>query len=242
MSYYAGDDPDVTQPWFLKKRTWIVAAVVFCLLVLGLGIYTYFGMKKIPEVGGGVTIEADPDTKIYLGHKLVGSTKVSLTWDELFGDKEHEAMAMELLNPSTSLTPELVSGEGAVQLETQGLGGGSSGGLTVRESGFRYLTRRADGKLDEVIGIIIDLAPANERPRRFLLALRLRKGEGPSSTVFSNFSGSLRSSSGRPGFMKAFGQSPIEVERTYRFSAGTPPTQFAEEIKTKGFWDPPGEQ
>ncbi len=138
MSYYAGDDPDVAQPWFLRKTTWIIAAVVFCLLALGLGIFTYLGMSRIPEIGGGVTIEADPDTKIYMGDNQVGTTKVTFTWEELFGDKWHNAMAVEMTTPTTAVTPEMVSGEGAVQLELQGLGGGSLGlrGLTVGGSGY----------------------------------------------------------------------------------------------------------
>jgi hypothetical protein len=209
MSYYPGDDPDVAQPWFLKKTTWFIAAVVFCLLVLGFGIFTYIGMKKVPEIGGGLTIEADPDTRIYVGDNQVGTTKVTFTWEELFGDKWHNAIAVELATPTTAVTLEQLSGPGAVQLEAQGLGGGSMGlrGLTVGGSGFRYLIRRASGELDQVMGVIIDWAPANERSRRYLLPVRLRKGEG-ASTVYFNHSGSGSSSGGGSGkrIVKAFGQ------------------------------------
>src|SRR5882672_9592545 len=59
MSYYAGDDPDTGKPWFMRKTVWVAAAIIFCLLVLGLGVFTYLGMTRIPEIGGGITIEAD---------------------------------------------------------------------------------------------------------------------------------------------------------------------------------------
>jgi hypothetical protein len=240
MSYYAGDDPDVVQPWFLRKKTWIIAAVVFGFLAIGFFIFTYIGLKKVPDVGGGVTIEADPDTKIYVGENWVGTTQVSFTWDELFGDKRQNAMAEELSNSTNSVTPEQVSGPGAVVLDSQPLSGGGTGagGLMVTVSGFRYLIRRSDGDLDQVAGIVIDWAPANERSRRFLLPVRLRKGE-KDSTVFFNQSGSSSSASGGgPGFVKIFGQSPTVVNKTFRFSANPPPFQLAEEIKKKGLWEP----
>jgi len=89
------------------------------------------------------------------------------------------------------------------------------------------------------MSILIDWAAANERPRRYLLPVRLRKGEG-ASTVFYCFhsTGSGSSSGSSPEFMKVFGRSPIEIKKSYQFSAGTSPQQFADEIKTKGFWEP----
>jgi hypothetical protein len=143
MSYHAGDDPDVAKPWFMRKTVWIIAAIAFCLLVLGLGIFTYVGMKRIPEIGGGITIEADPDTRIYVGEKLVGTTQVSFSWEELFGDTQHQPLAVELPFPAGAVTPELVSGPGAVVLESQALGGGGTGinALTMMTSGDKYLIR-----------------------------------------------------------------------------------------------------
>jgi hypothetical protein len=242
MSYYAGDDPDIAKPWFMRKAVWIAAAIAFCLLVLGLGVFTYLGMKRIPEIGGGITIEADPDTRIYMGDKLVGTTQVSFSWEELFGDSQHKPMAVELPFPAGAVTPELVSGPGAVVLESQALGGGGTGinALTMMASGDRYLIRRADGSLDQVMAIVIDWTPPNGPPGRYLLPVRLRNGPR-ASNLYYNPTGSATAASGGPPFMKAFGRSPIEIKKSYKFSAGNQPGQFAEEVKTKGLWEPGGE-
>jgi hypothetical protein len=242
MSYLGQEFEHSEQPaWYQKKTPWIIAGVFLCLLAAGIGVLTYEGATRIPEVGGGVTIEADPDTKIYLGDKQVGTTQVSFTWEELFGDEKHNAIAIELLSPASAVTAEMVSGPGATILESQSGPGGSMGLNTImRKSGFRYLIRRADEQLDQVEAIIIDWTAVNETPRRYLLPLRLRKGKG-ASTVFFNLSGTGSSSSGRaPSFMKAFGRPPEELKESWRFSAGSPPAKFAEEIKSKGLWEPAG--
>jgi len=235
MSYYHGDDPDVVQPWFLRKKTWIIAAILFCLLVAGVGIFAYVGMRTIPDIGGGLTIEADPDAKIYIGDKLVGTTNVTLTWAEVFGDEKHQSLAVELLDPKGAVTPDLISGAGAKALDSQGLG--STGLMVMRVSGDKYTMRRADGALDEVFGYVFFWDPPGQPPRLFLLPIRIRKGEGNSTVSFSS-TGSGSSASSGPNIVKAFGRSPTEVQETLRFSAGTPPRQFADEIKSKGLWEP----
>src|SRR5205823_14362366 len=112
-------------------------------------------------------------------------------------------------SPSSAVTAEMVSGPGATILESQGGPGGAMGLATINvgNSGFWYLIRQEDGQLDKVEAIIIDWSPANEPPRRYLLPLRLRKGSG-SSTEFFSLTGSASSTSGGPGFMKAFGRPP----------------------------------
>jgi hypothetical protein len=240
MSYHPVDDPDVSRPWFMKKTVWIIGAVVFLVLTAGTISLIIVGMRKVPEIGGEVTIETDPDTRIYIGDKLVGTTQVSFTWEEFFGDEKHDAMAVELpVGPP--LTPNALVEPGSTILEMQSLSGGGSGvsGLMITGSGHTCLLRRADGQLDQVAAIVIDWAQANQPPRRFLLPVRLRKGKGE-STVFFSQSGSGSSTRGGPGATKLFGQSPIEVKRSYRFSAGSPPIKFAEEIKSKGLWEPGG--
>jgi hypothetical protein len=238
MSYHPGDDPDVPKPWFMKKTVWIIAAIVFLFLGAGTVSLIIAGMRKVPEIGGGVTIEADPDTRIYIGDKFVGTTQVSLTWEEIFGDEKHEAVAVE--QPmGDPVMPDTLGGPGCTILEQQSIGGGGSGvtGLMVSGSGNTYLLRRADGSLDEMTAIIIDWTQANYPPRRFMLPVRLRKGQG-GLTVYFNQSGTGSSTRGGSGVAKIFGQSPIEVKKTYRFSAGPPPVKYAEEIKSKGFWEP----
>jgi len=134
-----------------------------------------------------------------------------------------------------------VAEKGVTVLESQTLSGGGSGvsGLMVTSSGYSYLLRRTDGSPDQVTAIVIDWA-AKQPPHRYVLPVRLRKGQGE-STVFFNNSGSGSSSRGGPGATKLFGQSPIEVKRSYRFSAGSPPIKLADEIKSKGLWEPGGE-
>jgi hypothetical protein len=239
MSYHAETYEDYDRPWFQKKSLWSIAAVILCLLAAGIGIFTYVGLSKIPDIGGGLTIEADPGTRIYIGDKLVGTTNVTFTWTELFGDDKHQALAFELPDLNAKVTPDLISGAGAKVLDSQGTGRNDS--LVIKVAGDKYMMRRADCTLDEVFAYVIDWAPPDQPPRRFLLPIRVRKGKG-NSTDYFNPIGSGSSASSGPGFVKAFGRSPIEVQENLRFSAGTPPPQFAEEIKTKGLWEPGGEK
>src|SRR5437899_10644506 len=104
MSYHAEAYEDYDRPRFRKKSLWIIAAGMLCLVAAGVGISAYVGLRKIPEIGGGVTIEADPDTKIYLGDKLVGTSQVSYTWEELFGDEMHKPSAVALSSPVSFAT------------------------------------------------------------------------------------------------------------------------------------------
>jgi hypothetical protein len=240
MSYYPDDDPDVVLPWFLRKKTWIIASILFSLVVLGLGFYTFIGMTKVPEVSGGVTISADPDTRIYMGENWIATTQVTITWQELFGDESHNPMAVELSGTATPLTPDLVSGSGAVALDSQSLGGGGFGvnDLMVSSSGMRYLNRRADGELDEVMAIVIDWNRVNRPGRRYLLPVRVCKGEGESTVFFQQTGSGSSSGGGGPGFLRMFGKSTIDVKKSYSFSAGSPPAQFSKEIKEKGLWEP----
>jgi hypothetical protein len=238
MSYYAGDDPDVIQPWFLRKKTWIIAGVLCALIVVGLAISALVGMKKPPEIDGGATIVAEPDTRIYLGDTLVGTDTVFLNWDQLLGDESHPPIAVVRLDPTTAITPDLVSGPGAVALDTQALGGGATGINSMRfaSSGSQFLIRRATGELDQVMAIVIDWTPANGQPRRFLLPLRLRKGSRETGVYLTN-AGSGTTSSAGSGFM-GLGRSSMVLNQSWRYAPGPPPYSFAEEIKKKGLWEP----
>jgi hypothetical protein len=236
MSYHAADDPDVPLPWFQKKSTLMIAAAVLCLLAAGVGIFSYVRMSKIPDIGGNLTIEADPDTRIYIGDKLVGTTNATFTWAELFGDEKHQPLAVEMPAPGIAVTPDAISDSGAKFLLSET---SSSGG--VREATYsseKHLIRRSDGALDHVFVIIVDCYL--DRPRRYLVPIRVRKGDPP--VAYFSEGGSSMSVSSMPGFIKAFGRSPAEIKIGRKFTPASPPSQYAEEIKTKGLWEPSGEK
>ena len=192
--------------------------------------------RKNPDVRGGLTIEADPNTRIYFGDRqFVDENEdravVYLLWPEIIGDEKHRTGALQLPDANTTVTPEMVSGAGAKLLVSQGIGSGGS--QIAKISGDEYWIRRADGSLDHVFAIVIDWTPPDQPPRRFLLPVRVRKGKG-TSTVFFSASGS--------GSSTSFGPGSIEVKVFRKFTAGSPPAQFAEEIKSKGLWEPSGEK
>jgi hypothetical protein len=239
MSYHAETYEDSDKPWFHKKSLWITAAAILCLLAAGIGILSYVRMSQIPDIGGDLTLEADSDTRIYVGDKLVGTDKVTFTWTELFGDEKHPPLAIEMPAPGSPVTAETLSYAGAKFLLS---GTSSSGG--VREATYsseQHLIRRSDGALDHVFVIILDCHL--DRPRRYVVPIRIRKGK-PSTTYFFE-AGSSTSVSSLPAFMKAFGRSPAEIKIGRKFGPTSPPNQFpgeAEEIKSKGLWEPAAEK
>jgi hypothetical protein len=236
MSYSPGDMSQKTQNQVLWKKAWIIFAVAFALLAIELALYTYKGGIKISDVAGGVTIEAEPDTRIYIGDKLAGTTQVSFTWQEVFGDENNQPIAKELPNASSPITPELISGPGASKLESERTVGFRDSSETIRDSGTNYLMRRANGDLDQAIGIIIDWDVDPGPDRHYLLVVRLRKGLSPSKLYFTQSFGQTLGH-GSP-IRKVLGLSSNEVTKVWRFSAGQTPKKFAEEIETKGLWEP----
>src|SRR5262245_25070113 len=107
MSNAAEESNSTENGWFRKRRTWIIPASVLLLLVVGIVIFIA-SSSPIPDVGGGLIIEADPDTRIYIGDKLIGTTSVAFNWRELFGDERHSAMAMKLSDPNQAPTAEML--------------------------------------------------------------------------------------------------------------------------------------
>ena len=101
--------------WFHNKKLWFLVAIVV-FVGAGLVILMNAGWSPIPDVGGGLIIEADPDTRIYVGDKLVGKTSVAFTWGQLFGDSRHSAIATELSDSDQPITAEMLSGPGAIMV------------------------------------------------------------------------------------------------------------------------------
>ena len=262
MSYTIQEDQEIEERRFRKKRRWIIGAVA--LLVLGTVLIINSGWNPIPDVGGGLIIEADPDTRIYVGDKLVGTTSVTFSWRELFGDERDEGwqtssgvinshkggklfgherdsgIAIEISDPAQGVTPEMLSGPGATKL-SEPTGMATTGMPNVQVIQQRtHLIRRADGSLDEVLALVLVWSPPDRPSARYLLPVRLRKGQVPSTVHFDSASGQIIASS-YPGIWRFFGRGN-EAKTKYSFTAKSPPPQFAEEIRTKGLWEPTGEK
>jgi hypothetical protein len=237
MSYAAEEQDSGRKRWFQKKKLWLVAAIIV-LLGAGLVILLNAGWSPIPDVGGGLLIEADPDTRIYVGDKLVGTTSVAFSWGELFGDERHSAMAVELSDPNQSITAEMLSGPGAtIVSRPSGKSIVATMHVTVAQES-PYLIRRADGSLDPVFALILDWFPPNQTSCRYLSPVRLRKGPAP-SVIYFDSAGTATMGGSPPRFMRIFGRSPNETRTKCSFKATNPSSKFAEEIQTKGLWEPP---
>src|SRR5262249_20232870 len=89
MFHSTEEQQEVEKQWFRRKHVWIIGVIVVLLLAAGLAVFSFARLHRTPDVGGGLTIDADPDTRIYVGDKLVGTTQVSFSWGQLFGDKRH---------------------------------------------------------------------------------------------------------------------------------------------------------
>jgi hypothetical protein len=235
MSLPTEEHRDVERRWFQRRISWLIGAVI----VLAVGLVVFVSMRGggIPDVGGGLFIEADPDTRIYVGDKLVGTTSVAFSWGELFGDEGHSAIAIELSNPDQALPAEMLSGPGAILL-SQPSGQGIAGTWNVQVTQqSAYLIRRKDGELDPVFALILVWAPPNQDSSSYVLPIRLRKGSTP-SVIYFDSAGVAITGAQPPRFMRFFGRSPNETKTKCSFKAMNPPSQLAEEIESKGLWEP----
>jgi hypothetical protein len=234
MCYHAADLPDVYQPWLLRKSTWFIAAIVICLLILVLSNITYGRVSKFGDVGGSLTIKADPDAKIYVGDKQVGTGQVTYSWVQLFGDENNEPVAIEQHQLKADVTPEILSGPGAEALEVDSLNVANANYSFMRISDNQHLIRRADRSLDQIIVLVFDWKPVNQSLRRFILPVRIRKD----SFFYSN-GGGMSSYSGNSVLQRGvFGWPKVNVSVDCMLYSDSPPARFAEEIKTKGLWEP----
>jgi hypothetical protein len=226
MSYAAEQQDTRRKGWLHNKKLLLFAAIV---ILLGTGVIILISAfsSPIPE-GGGLIIEADPGTRIYVGDKLVGTRKVSFSWGQLLGDENHEALATKV---SDNDWGELPANEAASILKIDSIGVVNTTNVFVSGSG--YFFRRRDGSLDQVFAIILR-SPPNQTRTIFRLPVRLRKGEKPSTPYFTVRTGLTNPSS----FNRNLGRSPNESTAMIRFTVQIPPSETAEEIETSGLWEP----
>jgi hypothetical protein len=231
MSYATENDDSGDKRSFQNLRFWRIGLLII-LLATGVVFLIDASWNPISVMDGGLIIESDSDTRIYVRDKQVGTTSVVFSWGELIGDESHSAIAVELSDPDQFLTAEMLSvPNGTIVSDPSGMG--FSGSAHVRP----YLIRRADGVLDHVFALIVEWPLPNHARSTYLLPIRLRQGPAPSVSYFDS-AAVATSEDWHPRIMRVFYKSLNERNTKYSFTASHPPSKFAEEIKTKGLWEP----
>jgi len=234
MPYAAEENRGVQSRVSRKEKFWRIVAAVL-LLGFAVAVSYYVWLSRTPEVGGRLNLKGTTDTKFFANDQLIGHSQVSFDLRELFGGRYHKPLAIELADFPTTAIAELVSGPGAQVLHSESIGG--IGGASVDISGERILARRADGSLDQVFAFVFDWRPPNEPARRFLLPVRPRLVTVPSKNLFGQ--GGMSCTGTRNPFSKRIlGHPAQESILTIDLAPVAAPNEFAEEIETKGLWEP----
>src|SRR5713101_2824148 len=95
------------------------------LVVVAITVLVTIKPRNGPAMNGGLTLEAAPGVRFYVGEKLVGTGKAFLTWDDFIGSDGNEPLALKLepepsfdvrnhQKPHGAITAELLGGRGAV--------------------------------------------------------------------------------------------------------------------------------
>jgi hypothetical protein len=176
------------KPRPLKANAWAVAALLAGFLVTWAVISSKDRMNSVPDITGSMTFDAEPDTRIYIGERLVGMGKTSVSWEELLGSERQDPLAIELAGHVKSVNAEWMSGLGSKIVDSQDRGGSFSPDSS--ESQDSYLLRRADGLMDHVIAYQLELRWAGKR-RCYLIVVRARKGAAGSTISFQRSGGQL---------------------------------------------------
>lgn len=213
----------------------IAAAALAIVLIAGWLWLVFVGTAKVPDLGGGLTIQADPDARILVGARSLGPGQAYVSWSELLADRDSNPMAVERAQTDGPVTAETLAGPGAKVLHKTPGGGGGCPGLNVDSA--EWLLRRPDGTLDHLWALSLDWTPSAHKQRRILMPVRIRGPKGKPAVYYLNSGSSSGISSGL-ALLKLFGRPPTTADESWRFTAGNPPAEFAEEIKNKGLWEP----
>jgi hypothetical protein len=224
-----------------SRRRRVFGFVLLGLALLGiLWLWLVFAAPAKNRYGihGELKLEAPAGTPLYIGDKLVGTGTTLLSWDDVLGWEGQPPLA-KLLEPGEAITPEMLAGPGAVQLQKNHSGSTTCGdrtGLTVSADNSLILLRRADGRLDAVYVLDGRVGSPDLPPQRFLLAIRPRPAARSGVSYLE--SGSHGSSS-RSVVLNLF---PNRLGHHWQFVPGEPPKELGEEvvreIKSKGLWEP----
>jgi hypothetical protein len=173
-----------SRGWQIAAGVGLAALVLFAALVAVVMVLAVRPENKL-GLRGGLKIEADPRTDVYIGNKHVGTGPLELTWDELLGTPDLQPLATAITSvvpsPSTdamgAITAQAIGGQGSQIVWKQN-------GMTVITplpiACKQILVRRQNGDLDLISVIDGEFATHTESWRRFLVPIRLRAAKDES--------------------------------------------------------------
>jgi hypothetical protein len=241
-------EDDTPRPARRGRRYLLTGLAVVWMLFCAAGIVQILRGNRSGPFEGGLTIQAGPGERIYIGDKLVGTTNAYVSWQDLFGWGDSPPLASAFDFGTTRLTAEQLGEPGAVFIfdASQGSGSTASGGagglLSYQTRNSEALLRRADGSLDLVTCLQGEYTSgrqsAYDEKRGFLVPIRIR---GVPATVSRYSQGGL--SSGVSFSSGPFG-TRSHWQLTMQFTSGASPgfgmltPQVIQEMKANEFWEP----
>lgn len=232
----------------LRKRfLWVLLLIGAVLLLIGVPSAAWLILGPVyaasAKLIGGVMINDFPTTRIYVGDKFIGVGNAEISWDMLLGLNGMQSPALEVLPGSAMPTAEQLAGPGARDVASPlCVGTGSTKWITTAHE-CRFL-RRGDGSFDLVNVLCIDLNAPSRKPRRFVLPIRLREGDTP-STISFYVAGVSCSQVNTPAALKFLGVQPDRIQICPSFIRGNEPWWGGprdeatwKALQEKGWWQP----
>jgi hypothetical protein len=205
----------------------LFAALVAVVIVLAVRPENTLGLR------GGLKIEAEPGTDVYIGNKYVGTGSVELTWDELLGTPDLQSLVIDVSgavpSPSTdgmgAITADAIGGQGSQIIWKQ------DGRTEIKPLPIackQILLRRKNGDLDLISVIDGEFSTQAESwRRRFLVPIRLRAANDESREFLCGQTKSWN-----------YGPNNKSIDGIVHSRPTPPPDEFADEIAKKGLWTP----
>jgi hypothetical protein len=222
-----------------KRRRWALLASACVGLTVLAALWFWFlfqGMRRIPDVAGGLTIDVEPGVRVFAGNHLLGTGATTVDWTTLFGP-EGQAFLIPAATLSELPTAEQLAGPGATELQRASCG--ACGTNIVMINSEEWYLRRADGALDQVLVLMLDWAGSEAAGRRrYFMPLRIRAPAGGPADCLRPFGQGVTGQVDLPQFFKAFGKSPRSCKVSWTFRSQPATNRLATECKTKGAWEP----
>jgi hypothetical protein len=222
-----------------RPRWWVLLTGLGVLVLVFATLWSwllYQGMRKVPAVAGGVTIDVEPGVRIFAGDRLLGPGTTFVEWSTLLS-QEGQVFVLPLELPAGSPTAEQLAGPGTKVLQRNPSGG--TGTNVVQFTFEEWYLRRADGSLDQIFAVVLDWSGTDATGRRrLLLPLRLRAAAGQPAAYIGPAGHGITGFRDMPQFVRVFGKSPRSCNASWTFRVQPSTNPFAIECQTKGVWEP----